>query len=130
MSQSAKSPLDNFDRLFENINDIVGDAKLKGEIKQSIGTLPEIFEEVRVTVGDTRQTINSFQSVTGKANKNLDNLESFTGSLKENGPEILLQVRESLNNVDGLGYPNPGIYRFVEQTAKLRGHDRKTIERY
>ena len=51
MSERAQVALDNFDRVFENINDIVGDEKLKGEIKESISSLPKIFEEVRVTVG-------------------------------------------------------------------------------
>ena len=120
MSQRAQVALDNFDRVFENINEIVGDEKLKGEIKQSIGSLPKIFEEVRVTVGDTRQTINSFRSVTGKASKNLDNLETFTGSLKENGPEILLQVSESLNNVNGLVTRIQG---FTESLSKLQNSE-------
>lgn len=120
MSEKAQVALDNFDRVFENINDIVGDAKLKGEIKQSIGSLPKIFEEVRITVGDTRKTINSFQSVSGKADKNLDNLEAFTGSLKENGPAILVQTRESLDNVNEL---LDGIQGFTESLSKLQNSE-------
>ena len=117
MSERAQVALDNFDRVFENINDIVGDARLKGEIKQSISSLPKIFEEVRITVGDTRKTINSFQSVSGKADKNLDNLEVFTGSLKENGPEILVQTRQSLDNVNEL---LDNIQGFTNSLGKLQ----------
>jgi phospholipid/cholesterol/gamma-HCH transport system substrate-binding protein len=120
MSERAQVALDNFDRVFENINDIVGDEKLKGEIKQSISSLPKIFEEVRVTVGDTRKTINSFQSVSGKADENLDNLQVFTGSLKENGPDILVQTRESLDNVNKL---LAGIQGFTQSLSKLQNSE-------
>ena len=120
MSERAQVALDNFDRVFENINDIVGNEQLKGEIKQSISSLPKIFEEVRVTVGDTRKTINSFQSVSGKADENLDNLQVFTGSLKENGPDILVQTRESLDNVNKL---LAGIQGFTQSLNKLQNSE-------
>ena len=120
MSERAQVAMDNFDRVFENINDIVGDEVLKGEIKKSIGSLPTIFEEVRVTVGDTRETINSFRSVSGNANDNLDNLKTFTGSLKENGPAILVQTRERLDNVNQL---LDGIQGFTETLNKLQNSE-------
>ena len=123
-SQKAQVAIDNFNRIFENINEIVGDEALKGEFKKSIGTLPKIFEEVRGTIADTRKTINSFQTVTGKAgvsldkaNKSLDNIEVFTGSLKDNGPEILAQVKASLKNVDGLVSQ---IKDFTQTLSKLK----------
>ena len=119
-SVKAQVALDNFNRIFENVNDIVGDPKIKNEVRQSISTLPKIFEEVRATVADTRQTVNSFQKVTGKASQNLENLEVFTGSLKENGPEILVDVRESLKNVDGLV---TRIKDFTQSLSKLQSSE-------
>lgn len=98
----AQGAFDNLNKMFENLNDIVGDPELKGEIKRTISELPKTFEQLRETIADTRKTINSFQTVTAKANSNLENLEFFTDSLKENGPEILEQIRTSLKNVDGL----------------------------
>ena len=102
MSEKARIAIERFDRIFENVNEIVGDDQTKAQIRQTLATLPEIFDEVRSTVADTRETINSFRDVTGKASQNLDNLQAFTGSLRENGPEILLQVRDSLKKVDDL----------------------------
>lgn len=119
-SLKAQVAIDNFNRIFENMNEIVGDPKMKSDLRNAIATLPKIFEEIRVTVGDTRQTINSFQSVTGKASKNLDNLEVFTGSLKNNGPEILVQVGDSLKNIDELV---SNISTFTQSLSKLENKD-------
>jgi len=98
----AQLALDNFNRIFENLNDIVGDDVLKDEFKRAVANLPRIFEEVRGTIQETRKTIGSFQTVADNTNTNLENLETFTGSLKTNGPEILAQINSSLKNVDGL----------------------------
>ena len=119
-NQKAQVAIENFNRIFENVNEIVGDPELKGEFRKSIAGLPKIFEEIRITVQDTRKTINSFRDVTGKAGKSLDNLEVFTGSLKENGPEILEQVNASLKNVDGLVSQ---IKDFTQSLAKLKSAD-------
>ena len=100
MSQKAQVSLDNFNRLFENVNNVVGDPELKGQIRSALAELPKIFQEVRVTVADTREAINAFGEIPEDVKANLANLKDFTGSLKENGPEILDQVRNSLKNVD------------------------------
>ncbi len=101
-SAKASSSLDNFNRIFENLNDIVGDPALKEKTNEAFDNLTAVFREVRTTVADTRKTIISFGGVSKRANKNLDNLSVFTGSLKDNGPEILEQVNSSLKNVDKL----------------------------
>ena len=66
VSTKAQAALDNFNRMFENMNTIVGDPKLKEQIRDVIGTLPDIFQEMRVTISDTRETINGFRSVSKK----------------------------------------------------------------
>lgn len=98
----AQTALDGFNRIFENLNDIVGDQQLKEEFRRAISNLPSIFDEVRGTITDTRRTIKTFEQVATKTNTNLDNIESFTQSLKKEGPEILVQINESLKNVEGL----------------------------
>ena len=98
----AQLALDNFNRIFENINDIVGDENLKMEFRQALSSLPDIFDEIRNTIQDTRRTIGSFQSVADNTRGSLENIETFTASLKDNGPEILSQINSSLKNVDQL----------------------------
>jgi len=102
VSSKASTSLDNFNRIFENMNDIVGDAELKNRINDAFKALPAVFREIRVTVADTRETIKSFSSVSGRVNDNLDNLSVFTKSLKNEGPEILEQVNASVQNIDNL----------------------------
>lgn len=102
MSQKAQLALDNFNRVFESINNVVGDPDLKVKVNDALATLPDIFEELRSTVKTTKETIDSFKSVSGSASTNLENLESFTAALKEDGPEILTQVNDSLKNIDEL----------------------------
>ena len=102
VSSKATTSLDNFNRIFENVNDIVGDAELKNRINDAFKALPAIFREIRVTVADTRETIKSFSGVSGRVNDNLDNLSVFTKSLKDEGPEILEQVNASVQNIDNL----------------------------
>jgi phospholipid/cholesterol/gamma-HCH transport system substrate-binding protein len=98
----AQTALDGFNRIFENLNDIVGDRQLKEEFRRAISSLPSIFDEVKGTITDTRRTIKTFEQVATKTNTNLDNIETFTNSLKKEGPEILVQINESLKNVEGL----------------------------
>ena len=102
VSNKASTSLDNFNRIFENVNDIVGDAELKNRINDAFKALPAVFREIRVTVADTRETIKSFGSVSGRVNDNLDNISVFTKSLKNEGPEILAQVNASVKNIDRL----------------------------
>jgi phospholipid/cholesterol/gamma-HCH transport system substrate-binding protein len=98
----AQTALDGFNRIFENLNDVVGDQQLKEEFRRAVASLPALFDDVRGTIADTRRTINSFQEVATKTNSNLDNIETFTTSLKTQGPEILSQINASLKNVEGL----------------------------
>ena len=102
VSGKASTSLDNFNRIFESLNDVVGDAELKNRINDAFEALPAVFREIRVTVADTRKTINSFSGVSGRVNDNLDNLSVFTSSLKDEGPEILEQVNASVKNIDKL----------------------------
>lgn len=120
VSVKAQAALDNFNRMFENMNTIVGDPKLKEQIRDVMTTLPDIFQEMRVTINDTRETINGFRSVSKKAGKNLDSLQGFTDSLNDNGPEILAQVKSSLGNINGLV---SRISQFTQSLSKLQNSE-------
>lgn len=102
MSQKAQLALDNFNRVFENINNVVGDPDIKVKVNDALAELPTIFQNLRDTVMTTKETIDSFKTVSGAAATNLENLEPFTDSLRTNGPEILSQVNTSLKDIDEL----------------------------
>ncbi len=116
----AQLAFDNFSKLFENLNEVAGNTEVKDQFMKAVYEVPRIFEELRATIGDTRKRINEFRSITEKANKNLDQLDAFTGSLQENGPEILVQVRKSLTNVDNLVAE---ITKFTESISKIQNSE-------
>jgi phospholipid/cholesterol/gamma-HCH transport system substrate-binding protein len=101
-SKKAQLALDNFNKLFEGINEVVGTQEFKDQLRDAVRKVPEMFDELRTTIADTRQTINSFRDVSATAKKNLENLEPMSEAIRENGPEIVRQVQESLKNIDSL----------------------------
>ncbi len=102
VSRKTQIALDNFNRIFENINEVVGDPDFKNRFDEIVESLPEIFDEVRNAVTDVRETVTSFQKISDSADRNLKNLEPFTESLNKNGPEILEKVNDRLASVEGV----------------------------
>ena len=60
LSQRADAALENFNRVFERLNSIVGDPELKSNLNETIEQLPDFVEEIRLIIADTGATINSF----------------------------------------------------------------------
>lgn len=115
VSDKVRTALDNFNRIFENVNDVVGDPEFKNRFNDAVASLPEIFEEVRGAVTDVRETVTSFQKISNSADDNLQNLESFTASLRDNGPEILETINDGIQNFDG-------VFEKIEQAADSLGN--------
>ena len=102
VSRKSQTALDNFNKIFENVNEVVGDAEFKKRFEETIASLPEIFEELQGAIGDVRTTVNSFQDVSASADTNLKNLEPFTESLRTNGPNIVKTINDGLSEIDGV----------------------------
>lgn len=114
VSRKAELALDSFNSMFENLNNIVGDPKLKAEFKNSLAELPKIFKEVRVTIADTRQAVQKYGTIPDNVNNTLKgvdrtvanvgdaatNVGGFAATLNESSPEILEKVKSSLASVD------------------------------
>ena len=121
VSRKAEFALDSFNSMFENLNNIVGDPKLKAEFKNSLAELPKIFQEVRVTIADTRQAVQKYGTIPDNFNhtlkqvdgtlSNVDetvmtvntaagNVGGFAETLNENTPEIVESIKSSLMSVD------------------------------
>lgn len=114
VSKKAELALSSFNTMFENLNNIVGDPKLKTEFKNALAELPKIFQEIRVTITDTRKTVQSFGTIPGNVNdalkdaqgtmanvdKTLENINGVAATLNEESPEIVAKVKSSLESVD------------------------------
>jgi phospholipid/cholesterol/gamma-HCH transport system substrate-binding protein len=101
-TRKAQGAFDNFDKIFDNINEIIGDPANKDRISEVLASLPELFEELQGAVQDTREAVTSLQKTSETANINLQNLQPVTETLRSDGPDILRKVNRSLDNVDGL----------------------------
>ncbi len=115
-SRKAQLALDNFNKLFEGINEVVGTQEFKDQLRDAIRKVPEVFDELRTTIADTRETINTFREVSASAKKNLENLEPLSDAVREHGADIVQQVQSSLKNIDNL---MAEAKRFSEVLAKV-----------
>jgi phospholipid/cholesterol/gamma-HCH transport system substrate-binding protein len=115
-SKKAQLALDNFNKLFEGINEVVGTQEFKDQLRDAIRKVPEVFDELRTTIADTRETINTFREVSASAKKNLENLEPLSDAVREHGADIVKQVQSSLQNIDEL---MAEATRFSEVLAKV-----------
>ncbi|MGQ9504621.1 MAG: MlaD family protein [Thermogutta sp.] len=76
-----------------NANDIVGDPELKERLKDALARVPQMVDEIRVTLDETNQTIRT-------ARENLENLRGVTEPLAESGPNIVKRLDSSLTNLE------------------------------
>jgi phospholipid/cholesterol/gamma-HCH transport system substrate-binding protein len=100
LATRAETAIDNFNTLMVNINEFTGDPEARAAIRESLRRLPELLDEVNMTVRDTRATITEFRKVGESAGENLTNLTEFTRALGENGPNILEQLNDSIGKVN------------------------------
>jgi phospholipid/cholesterol/gamma-HCH transport system substrate-binding protein len=86
---------DGMNSAVANVNDVLGDAQLKEDIKRSIAELPEVLER-------SRTAIDSLQNTVKLADKNLKNVENFTKPLGDRGPAIVANIEQSTLKLDRL----------------------------
>ena len=98
----AQAALDNFNRIFENVNNVIGDPELKGQIKGALAEVPRMFEEMRVTIQGVNETVQAFGTIPENINATTENLREFSEALKQDGPKVLMQVNSSLQGIDEL----------------------------
>lgn len=130
MMDKTERALDGFSIAMTNVNDIMGDAEARQNLKNSINALPTVLDDLRGTVSGISSTIDS-------ADRNLRNLEGLTKPLGDQGEamvsrlngtigrldEVLSQVAgfaKALNESDGtLGrlVKDPGVYEDLSVAA-------------
>jgi phospholipid/cholesterol/gamma-HCH transport system substrate-binding protein len=130
MMDKTERALDGFSIAMTNVNDIMGDAEARQNLKNSINALPTVLDDLRGAVSGISSTIDS-------ADRNLRNLEGLTKPLGDQGEamvsrlngtigrldEVLSQVAgfaKALNDSDGtLGrlVKDPGVYEDLSVAA-------------
>ncbi|MFK7766096.1 MAG: MlaD family protein [Mariniblastus sp.] len=123
----AQVALDNFDRIFENVNNVIGDPELKSQIKGALTEVPKMFEQGRLAIqdgrlaiADVRKAVKSFGSIPDNINATTENVRIFTETLKDEGPKVLLQVNSSLQGIDELVMD---VRTFTKTLSSLKNSD-------
>lgn len=78
-----------------NSNEILGDAKVRNQFKQSMEQLPELLK-------DTRDTVKRMGDTIGSVEDNLHNLEGLTKPLGERGDTLVRRIDSSTAKLDRL----------------------------
>jgi phospholipid/cholesterol/gamma-HCH transport system substrate-binding protein len=93
MVQKTEKALDAFSLAMDNINDVMGDANARANLKQTLNGLPEVMNDLRTTVQGIGTTVDT-------ADRNLRNLEGLTRPLGERGEGMVAQVDKTIGRLD------------------------------
>lgn len=85
--------MDSFHKAMSNLNDLVGDEKVRADLKRSLADVPKIMQE-------TNKAVTGMQQVVNRADKNLENLEHLTGPLGQRGEQIAAKLDSSVTQLD------------------------------
>ena len=93
MVAKTEKALDAFSLAMDNINDVMGDANARANLKQTLNGLPEVINDLRTTVQGIGTTVDT-------ADRNLRNLEGLTRPLGERGEGMVAQVDKTIGRLD------------------------------
>ena len=82
-------------RLADTANELIGDPKIREELKASLQQMPELMQETRLAIGRMNQSMDL-------VDRNLSNVEEFTEILGKQGGETLIRLNESVDKLDRL----------------------------
>ena len=92
-------------------NDLLGDPKLRDQIKQTIGEMPAVLKETRTTVEQISGTFASLEH-------NMQNIEGLTKPLGERGPGLVAEFDASMKKLDLL---SDNMLRFSQELNDPKG---------
>ena len=93
MVAKTEKALDAFSLAMDNINDVMGDANARANLKETLNGLPEVMNDLRTTVQGIGTTVDT-------ADRNLRNLEGLTRPLGERGEGMVAQVDKTIGRLD------------------------------
>jgi len=85
--------LDEFSKAMANINDVMGDPQTRESLKQTLGEMPAVLDDLRSTVQGMGTTLDT-------ADRNLRNLEGLTKPLGDRGPGMVAQIDATIGRLD------------------------------
>jgi phospholipid/cholesterol/gamma-HCH transport system substrate-binding protein len=91
----TEEAITTFQTAMNNVNDVIGDEKVRANFKEILDGMPKLL-------ADSRDTITTIRTTVEGVDRNLRNLEGFTGPLGEHGDEIVARVDRSVARLDEL----------------------------
>lgn len=96
-----KTSTDNLNKVILNVNDIVGDGYLKGNIKTTLSNLAVSSANLNSLVSDSKAGINN---LTSKLGNTVDNVDVAIGDNSKELKSTLYEIKSLTNTVDTLVY--------------------------
>lgn len=134
MAQKGDAAFDNFNRMFEHLNDVVGDPEIKHQIKEAFSELPKIVRQISDAVTTVGETFSGFQTipddvkrVTDNAIAIADNIKPFSASLGQHGPEIVTEVQLAVQEFKALAKEAGKIKDLIRQFNESDGTIKKLL---
>lgn len=102
MLTKAEDSIDTFGAAMGSIERVVGDPQLKEQLDLALQSLPEIFQEAKMTLTDARESLSGFQRAADRADEVMLNVQQFTRLLAERSERIISSIEGSAANLDEL----------------------------
>lgn len=110
----TEAALDGFSVAMTNVNDIMGDAEARQNLKDSINALPSVLDDLRNTVSGIGSTIDS-------ADRNLRNLEGITKPLGDQGEAMVSRLSGTIGRLDEVLSQVAGFARALNESDGTLG---------
>lgn len=110
----TEAALDGFSVAMTNVNDIMGDAEARQNLKDSINALPSVLTDLRNTVSGIGSTIDS-------ADRNLRNLEGITKPLGDQGEAMVSRLSGTIGRLDEVLTQVAGFARALNESDGTLG---------
>jgi phospholipid/cholesterol/gamma-HCH transport system substrate-binding protein len=84
-----------FQKTLTNADEIIGDEKMKKDLRQALSDMPQVMR-------DTRDTLGGMQKTIALANDNLRNIQTVTKAMDEKGEGMIGNMAQSVERLDSL----------------------------
>jgi len=111
VTANLATAVERFDKLVTNVNSVLGDENVQGDVKKAVGDLS-------TAAADLRRTVELWQHETQRTS---DNLNTGIDRTKENLDNSFVRLNRLLDNLDSAATSMARIFRYVEDGQGTAG---------
>ncbi|MBI2824808.1 MAG: MCE family protein [Planctomycetia bacterium] len=93
VATKAEDTLDRLNSIAKNTDYVLGDEKVRDNLKQAFLDLPDVIR-------DTREAVNGFKTTLDTADRNLQNIEGLTKPLGQRGGQLVENIERTTQKLD------------------------------